>query len=304
MMHTDAWAYENYWQLNLSGTGCNAGPIAQGANLNVGCAGTESGNSANGYDNNSTYTEGPFCLLDGTSYELIFVDSYGDGGLVIEVFENGALTHVYSGSGTGNTWNFTIGQSNIPTYDQPCTATEVIADGPTVFFNNTNAIAAYGELAPAGIDCAAFGFWCEGNSTNSVWAKFTPTTSNTSYEITTCNSGTDTDTQIAVWRATNCADFSTYELIGSNDDMLGGCSNGEYYASTTYTSCLEAGQTYYIQIDGWEGAVGNIELSVLTFQNTDELQALVNSVTCPLEKGDSGDGSIFPYIIGAGINFT
>ena len=36
VMHTDAWAYENYWQLNLAGTGCNAAPIAEGANLNVG----------------------------------------------------------------------------------------------------------------------------------------------------------------------------------------------------------------------------------------------------------------------------
>ncbi|MBM3448726.1 MAG: T9SS type A sorting domain-containing protein, partial [Bacteroidetes bacterium] len=28
------------------------------------------------------------------------------------------------------------------------------------------------------------------------------------------------------------------------------------------------------------------------------------SVTCPLEKGDVADGSIYPYIVGAGINFT
>jgi Secretion system C-terminal sorting domain len=304
VMHTDAWAYENYWQLNLTGTGCNATPIAEGANLNVGCSGIESTNSANGYNNNSVYTEGPYCLITGTSYELIFVDSYGDGGLVIEVLEDAALTHVYSGSGTGNTWNFIPGQANIPAYDQPCTAQEIVADGPSIVLNNTNAIAAFGELAPAGQDCEAFGFWCEGNSTNSVWASFIPTTNSTSFEVTTCNPGTDTDTQIAVWRVGDCSDFSTYELIGTNDDMIGGCSTGEYYASTTYTSCLEVGQLYLIQIDGWEGAVGNIELSVHTYQSTNEILALVNSVTCPLEKGDVADGSIYPYIVGAGINFS
>ena len=73
VMHTDAWAYENYWQLNLAGTGCNASPIEEGANLNVGCTGTESDNSANGYANNSTITEGPFCLTNNTDYEIVYV---------------------------------------------------------------------------------------------------------------------------------------------------------------------------------------------------------------------------------------
>ncbi|MFN8697874.1 MAG: hypothetical protein ACK5XQ_00980, partial [Flavobacteriales bacterium] len=60
IIHTDAWAYEMYWQLREAGTPCGPDFIAQGANLNVGCAGTAAGNSPNGYANNSTYTEGPF----------------------------------------------------------------------------------------------------------------------------------------------------------------------------------------------------------------------------------------------------
>jgi len=152
VMHTDNWAYENYWQLNLAGTGCNLTPIVEGANLNVGCAGTESANSANGYANASVITEGPFCLTNNTAYELIYLDSYGDGGLVIEVFENGALTHVYGGSGAGNTWTFTIGVSTAPAYDSPCSAIEITADGPSLALNNTDAISGFGELAPAGVD--------------------------------------------------------------------------------------------------------------------------------------------------------
>ena len=304
VMHTDAWAYENYWQLNLAGTGCNAAPIAEGANLNVGCSGTASNNSANGYANSSVITEGPFCLTNNTAYELIFVDSYGDGGLVIEVFENGALTHVYSGSGTGNTWTFTIGVSTAPSYDSPCNAIEITADGPSLLLNNTDAIAGFGEIAPAGMDCGVYGFWCEGNATNSIWAKFIPTTNSTSFEVTTCNPGTSTDTQIAIYKVTDCSNFATFELISSNDDMLGGCSTGEYYSSQTYTSCLEAGQLYLIQIDGWEGAVGDIELSVHTYSSSISWDALVNGISCPLNKGDIGDGSVFPYSTGAGANFS
>jgi hypothetical protein len=304
VMHTDAWAYENYWQLNLAGTGCNPTPLAEGANLNVGCAGTESANSANGYANASVITEGPFCLTNNTAYELIYVDSYGDGGLVIEVFENGGLAHVYSGSGNGNTWTFTIGVSTAPVYDSPCGALEITADGASLLMNNTDAIAGFGELAPAGIDCGVYGFWCEGNSTNSIWAKFIPTTNSTSFEVTTCNPGTSTDTQIAVYKVTDCANFATFDLISSNDDIIGGCSAGELYASQTYTSCLEAGQLYLIQIDGWNGAVGDIELSVHTYSTAITWDALVNGISCPLNKGDVGNGSVYPYSVGAGANFS
>jgi hypothetical protein len=304
VMHTDAWAYENYWQLNLDGTGCNPAPIAEGANLNVGCAGTESDNNPNGYANSTVITEGPFCLTNNTAYELIYVDSYGDGGLVIEVFENGALTHVYSGGGGGNTWTFTIGVSTAPVYDSPCSALEITADGSSLMLNNTDAIAGFGEIAPAGVDCGVYGFWCEGNSTNSIWAKFIPTTNSTSFEVTTCNPGTSIDTQIAIYKVTDCSDFSTFELVSSNDDMLGGCSAGDLYASQTFTSCLEAGQLYLIQIDGWEGSVGDIELSVHTYSSSISWDALVNGISCPLDKGETGDGDVYPYSIGAGANFT
>lgn len=304
VMHTDEWAYENYWQLNLDETGCNPTPIVEGANLNVGCAGIESDNSPNGYANSTVITEGPFCLTNNTAYELIYVDSYGDGGLVIEVFENGALTHVYSGGGDGNTWTFTIGVSSAPEYDSPCSALEITADGPSLLLNNTDAIAGFDEIAPTGVDCGVYGFWCEGNSTNSIWAKFIPTTNSTSFEVTTCNPGTSVDSQIAIYKVTDCSNFATFELISSNDDMLGGCSAGDNYASQTYTSCLEAGQLYLIQIDGWEGAVGDIELSVHTYNSSISWDALVNGISCPLNKGETGDGSVYPYSIGAGANFT
>jgi hypothetical protein len=194
--------------------------------------------------------------------------------------------------------------STAPAYDSPCGALEITADGPSLLLNNTDAIAGFGEIAPAGIDCGVYGFWCEGNSTNSIWAKFIPTTNSTSFEVTTCNAGTSVDTQIAVYKVTDCSNFATFELISSNDDMIGGCADGDPYASQTYTSCLESGQLYLIQIDGWDGAVGDIELSVHTYSGTTSWDALVNGISCPLNKGDAGNGSIYPYSIGAGANFN
>lgn len=303
VMHTDAWPYENYWQLNLAGTGCTDAPLYEGANTNVGCAGTPSDNSINGYAASSTIVVGPFCLDLGVDYEIVFVDSYGDGGLVIEELENGQLMHAFTGTDYGNTWTFTTGVTNIPSYDSPCAAEPITADGPSVLFNNANAISALGEVSAPGGPCDVFGFWCEGAATNTVWASFIPSASNVSYEISTCNPGTNTDTQVAIYKVLDCFDFATYELISSNDDQIGGCGNGAFYASTTYTSCLEAGQLYLIQIDGWSGSVGDIELTVRSYNSSLSWDAVVSSITCPLDKGQTGDGAILPYSIGAGANF-
>jgi hypothetical protein len=300
VMYTDAWAYENYWQLVPSGASCGNDVIAEGANLNVGCDGTEADNSPNGYDNNSTYTEGPFCLDFQSYYDLIFVDSYGDGGLIIEVFENGQLTHVYYGGGEGNTWTFQAGVTNIPIYDQPCGAAEVIPNTAGVELTNTNAIAAYGEIAPTNANCAIYGFWCESTSSNSVWAYFVAQ-EGVNYEITTCGDLEGFDTQMALWHASDCADFSTFELITANDDMFGGCGTSNGYSSLMYSGCLIPGDTYYVQVDGWNGSTGTAQLIVNSYEGDVTLEAIPNNVACPVNKGEIGTGSIFAYVVGDGI---
>ncbi len=302
-MHTDPWGYENYWQLNPSGSGCGNNIIAEGANLNVGCIGTAADNSPGGYDNNSTYYEGPFCLTEGEFFDLIFVDSYGDGGLAIEVFENGILTHVYYGGGTGNTWTFQAGVSNNPIYDQPCGALAVIADGGAIELTNTNAMGGYGEIAPGNGGCGIPGLWCENGISNTVWAYFIPE-AGVSYEITTCGDIPGFDTQIALWKGNDCSVLNAFEFIASNDDMAGGCATADGYSSLMHAECLEAGAVYYIQIDGYNGAVGTTSLEVTTYTGGHSLGSQVNNVACPLNKGQAGSGSIFTWVNGSGSNYS
>ncbi|MFN8863883.1 MAG: T9SS type A sorting domain-containing protein [Flavobacteriales bacterium] len=302
IIHTDAWAYEMYWQLREAGTPCGPDFIAQGANLNVGCAGTAAGNSPNGYANNSTYTEGPFCVTEGQSYSLIYVDSYGDGGMVVELLQDGALTNIYNGTGDGNTWTFVAGESNVPQHDMPCNALDVTPDGEALLFSNAGALASIGEPRPAAGNCAMYGLWCEGGLTNSVWAKFVAE-ANVAYQFNTCVEGNAFDTQMAIYRVTDCGDWDTFELISSNDDMFGGCSI-QVFSSLCYASCLEEGATYYIQIDGYNGASGNIALEVTTYTGPVTLNAQVSGVNCPLNKGEQGNGVIRPYIVGTGSDFT
>ena len=106
-MFTDFFPEENYWQLTPNGAGCGNSVITEGANLDVGCAGNVSAANGEEYLPNDTVWVGPLCL-DSGSYDIIFVDSWGDGGMGFQVFEGTTLMNVFMGSGTGNVFTFTI----------------------------------------------------------------------------------------------------------------------------------------------------------------------------------------------------
>lgn len=301
-IYTDSWPYETYWQIVPSGNDCGEGVIIEGANTNVNCSGQAADDGPEGYPGNTVVQVGPFCLEEGASYDLIFIDSYGDGGLTFEIYENGALTQLFSGQGFGNTLSFIPGQSLTPIYDQPCGA-ELLELNNEIILDNTNAIAGFGEIAPAGGGCGNYGQWCEGASTKSVWAYFVAS-ANQGYEITTCGSLQGFDTQIALWKSNDCSSFGSFELISANDDTAIPCSTSDVYSSRLFVSCLEEGATYYIQVDGYYGAAGEVSLGLFEYDATPELVASVGNISCPVNKGDSGNGSIYPYIIGEGVNFT
>ncbi len=300
-MFTDFYPEENYWQLNTNGAGCGNSVITEGANLDVGCAGNESAANGEEYLPNDTILVGPLCL-DSGSYDIIFVDSWGDGGMGFQVFEGTSLMNVFMGSGNGNVFTFTIGSSNLPQNDMPCNATLVYPDSLPVLMSNLSSTASAGEPAPMTLGCAVPGSWCENSITNTVWAKFNPAPGAT-YLISTCDSLTDLDTQIALYKVVDCSDFSTYTLVHSNDDQINGCNSGAFYASTLTTSCLDTAYTYYLQIDGYGGSVGNFALRIETTEMFfDTLDAEISNIFCPATDGVVQTGSIMPYITDMGID--
>lgn len=301
-VYVDPWGEETYWEFVPSGNGCGNGTIDFGSNAEeVGCL-NEIGVTGNyGYPDNTMIEEGPWCLTEGQSYDLHFVDSYGDGGLVFEVFYNGALAEVFYGSGSGNVWTFEAGVSNLPDYDQPCGATQVQVDGTPTVLNNSDAIASFGEIHPPAAGCGLYGAWCEGGVSNSIWAWFVVPDGGT-FEVSTCNPNTSFDTQIAVWTGPDCGNLNQFELIAALDDAP--CGEGNGYASTCYVSCLNPTSIYYIQIDGWNGEVGNAEITITPVDIDESLEAYVGDVSCPLDKGESGNGYVQTFLLGSGSNFS
>lgn len=299
-MQTDAWPYENYWQLVPSGNLCGTGVLFEGANFNVGCEAVAADDGPEGYPANAIVTEGPFCLDPG-AYDIIFADSYGDGGLQFEVVVDGVSWAAFSGTNFGNTFTFNTTQSNLIPGDSPCGALELFPDQEGLLMNNSNATASIGEIAPNGLECSTPGSWCEGNVTQSIWVElmFQP---NQAYVISTCDATNGVDTQLALWKTSDCSDWSSFVLVSSNDDMAGGCDVGDPYASEMTVSCLDSNFRYFIQVDGWEGATGNIFINANSSTVEYQLSAMVIPVWCPLNKGEIPSGYIQPYIEGMGVD--
>ncbi len=106
---TDAYGYETYWEIVPTGNACGVGTIASGGSTIVGCNGGNARvqNTAEGYqNNNSTYNEGPWCLVEGACYDLIFVDDWDDGGAGFEVMANGFNVGSFVGAGSNSTFTF------------------------------------------------------------------------------------------------------------------------------------------------------------------------------------------------------
>lgn len=298
---TDAWGYEMYWEVVPTGQPCGEGALLSGGNgVDVGCDGEGlEGSTDTAMDSNISFFTDPICLTTGESYDFIFVDDYGDGGITVEVYFDGALSTMYIGEGFGNVWTFEAGTVNLPVYDSPCGAELVEVDGPGVIMNNEEAIAAIGEVTPGGGNCQAVGIWCEGGVAHSVWAMFEAPESGNVW-VSSCNSGTNFDTQIAIWGFEDCLDQSTFDLKGSNDDVPGGCGDGAFYSSSCAATCLEPGSMYLVQIDGWYGSVGDVELTVTETLPEPALVAFGNNINCAPDKGEEALGSIFSWVTGWG----
>jgi len=177
-----------------------------------------------------------------------------------------------------------------PSNDNACNAIELI-DGELLETTNIYATTQIGEPVPDATGCASTTGWCNSNLTSSTWYMYTPPADGI-VTVSTCHDGSY-DTQLAVYRTDDCADFSSYEFVGANDDAIGGCSDATF--ASTISMCAEGGVTYYIQVDPY-GTVGQDFVISVDFEEA--------SVSNLIAFTSSGNASInFEYSGVAGTNF-
>lgn len=152
-----------------------------------------------------------------------------------------------------------------PANDSPVNATELTVGAACAGtpYTTSNATIDAGEPAPL---ISNGGDWGSTIS-QSVWFKFQAPASGT-VRITS-GLGTNTDTQIALYEASDASNYTTFVLLGSDDDASTGL------ASELVATGLTPGTYYYVQVDGYNTAVGTFCLSVY-----ESLLALTSPSTC------------------------
>ena len=152
-----------------------------------------------------------------------------------------------------------------PANDAPANATELTVGTACTGtpYTTSNATIDAGEPSPVS---SSGGDWTSGIS-QTVWFKFQAPTSGTIR--VTSGLGTNTDTQIALYEASDASNYSTFVLLGSDDDA----STGN--ASEVVATGLTPGTYYYVQVDGYNTAVGTFCISA-----NESLLALTSPTTC------------------------
>ena len=135
-------------------------------------------------------------------------------------------------------------------------ADAIILDSNVVtLFDNTNATAQTGEVAPPSTGCNTQDGWCESGIASSLWYTFEATDTFATIDAVS-------DMQLAVWTVGDASDWSTFDLVGANDDSS---PLYEPYGPRVTLDSLTIGQTYYVQLDGYAGFTtdnGEIQLTM------------------------------------------
>ena len=142
--------------------------------------------------------------------------------------------------------NFLTNALPPPANDNVCNAV-ALTEGEVLATTNIYASTEPGEPVPAATGCNdpnQLG-WCNSNLNSSTWYSFTPDMGGLA-TVTTCHEGSY-DTQLAMYMADDCSDFTTFSLVAANDDN-NTCTVATGFTSTVQ-ACLQAGVTYYIQVD-------------------------------------------------------
>ncbi|MEO1262136.1 MAG: MopE-related protein [Bacteroidota bacterium] len=168
-----------------------------------------------------------------------------------------------------------------PANDDVCNAI-ALTIGVAATADGTDATAQSGEVDPGagtpggggGPDgCSAQDGWCnfsnEPNAQNSLWYTFVAPASGRVTIFATPDPGDDP--QLALWSVTDCTDFTTFTEIAANDAY-----EPEEFEPRLIEVCVIPGDTYYLQVDGFDGEDFVAEVTV-----TEVTAGGTLTITCP-----------------------
>ncbi len=151
-----------------------------------------------------------------------------------------------------------------PSNDDVCNAKNIDAGSETPF-ENTSASAQAGEPSPGTgsepSSCESQDGWCsfETDVDNSIWYSFMAPASGC---VTIVADGFDT--QLALWEAEQCFDFGSFTKVAANDNSGDNViPEAADLAAGIIEACVTPDETYWIQLDGYNGAEGTGTLHLI-----------------------------------------
>ncbi|MCF8408274.1 MAG: fibronectin type III domain-containing protein [Crocinitomicaceae bacterium] len=172
----------------------------------------------------------------------------------------GGVYQLYVQAVCGNDTSVYVGPFSVImplTNDSICGAELIPVNGTAYTFNNLGATVTPSEtaLAPPATGANTTTGWFNSNLNLTTWFKFVaPNSGNVRINCT----GIAFNGQIAVYNSLNCSTAQLSDLIGANDNEIGGTS-----LAPNFTLCgLTPNQTYYMLHDAFSFTGGNYSLSI------------------------------------------
>jgi hypothetical protein len=197
------------------------------------------------------YSEGTVVTADGINFADTVANPAFLAGGVYQVYVQsvcGVDTSNYAGPVT-----FIMPLTN----DAVCSPETLQADGTVYTFNNTGATVQAGEgtIAPPATGANTETGWINNFINNSTWFTFVAPASG---NVRINNTAINYNGQAAVYMATDCADWTTFELMAANDNSMLSSS-----LAPNFSVCgLTPGATYYLLHDGFNATTGNYSISI------------------------------------------
>jgi hypothetical protein len=211
---------------------------------------------------NIQYGEYGFGLYNGTT---IVADGLNFADTVLTTLLAGGVYEIYVQSVCGTDTSLYAGPITVVapiTNDAVCTPQMLNVDGTVYTFNNTGATAQTGEAAlitgsnPGGYNGTILPMmqWGSPAIEGSNWYTFVAPASGSMWF-----SGEDENffaSQIAIYEATDCSNFSTFDLVAASDQTNAALNTK---LAPNFTICgLTPGATYYILHDAWSNGFGGL----------------------------------------------
>lgn len=198
-----------------------------------------------------------FDLYSGTN---VLVDNNLDDVISDPSLLAGGVYQVYVQAVCGNDTSEYLGPFtvNMPlTNDSICGAEELPVNGQAFTFNNIGSTVTANEtaLAPPTTGANTTDGWINSNLNLTTWFKFVaPPSGNIRINCT----GINFNGQVAVYNSQTCSALSLSNLVGANDNAIGGTS-----VAPNFTICnLTPNQTYYILHDALSFTGGNYSIAI------------------------------------------